>query len=90
VSVYQIVRPLSQHPSTEEPPAKTRVQQRCDEDYRYCMADGDLSRAKRQINEARKMEDRGGYRVARSMRVDASYLFERHLEFLIIDPEAKL
>ena len=86
------IQPSKPWPRTqrEEPPAKTRVQQRRDEDYRYYAADADLSRAIRQIREAQKIEEGGSYQVGRSMRVDATHLIERHLDFLQIDPEAKL
>jgi hypothetical protein len=90
VSVYQIVRPLSQRPTTEEPPAKTRVQQRCDEDYRYCMASCDVDRAIRHIEEFERFEESERYELMAGACRSTVDILRRYKQFLIIDPEAKL
>ena len=63
---------------------------RIEPDSRRFAADADINRAKRLINKATELEEQGRYTLGRAMRIDATRLFQRHLEFLQIDPEARL
>jgi hypothetical protein len=65
--------------------------ERFESDSRRYSADACLDRAKRLINQATELEAGGSYMLGRAARIDATHLLARvPLEFLIVDPEAKL
>jgi len=69
---------------------RRHVVARAQQDYRFYAADADLDRANRLLGEAERLELSGRYMLGRAARVDASHLYQRHKDYLIIDPEAKL
>ena len=58
--------------------------------HRAHAADADLDRAIRHLKEAKEFDANGRRTYALAARLHACELIERHLDFIQIDPEAKL